>query len=156
VVIGGRNLVINREDFKFTSSNYGGTDISKKGIIEINNPNRRFHVGGYLQRYLSEKLDNSKPYCISLDLKANGESKNLYLSFFYRGANSPSYAEVVRVSDINNVWKRFTIKMHPNENSNTDVLELIFNSMSRDCGVTRIEYRNLKIEEGTIPTADSE
>ncbi|KXA10464.1 carbohydrate binding domain protein, partial [Clostridium perfringens] len=156
VVIGGRNLVINREDFKFTSSNYGGTDISKKGIIEINNPSRRFHVVGYLQRYLSEKLDNSKPYCISLDLKANGESKNLYLSFFYRGANSPSYAESVRVSDINNVWRRFTIKMHPNENSNTDVLELVFNSMSRDCGVTRIEYRNLKIEEGTIPTADSE
>lgn len=156
VVIGGRNLVINREDFKFTSSSYGGTDISKKGIIEINNPSRRFHVVGYLQRYLSEKLDNSKPYCISLDLKANGESKNLYLSFFYRGANSPSYAEGVRVSDINNVWRRFTIKMHPNENSNTDVLELVFNSMSRDCGVTRIEYRNLKIEEGTIPTADSE
>ena len=156
VVIGGRNLVINREDFKFTSSSYGGTDISKKGIIEINNPSRRFRVGGYLQRYLSEKLDNSKPYCISLDLKANGESKNLYLSFYYRGANSPLYAEGVRVSDINNVWRRFTIKMHPNENSNTDVLELVFNSMSRDCGVTRIEYRNLKIEEGTIPTADSE
>ena len=156
VVIGGRNLVINREDFKFTSSNYGGTDISKKGIIEINNPSRRFRVGGYLQRYLSEKLDNSKPYCISLDLKANGESKNLYLSFYYRGANSSLYAEGVRVSDINNIWRRFTIKMHPNENSNTDVLELVFNSMSRDCGVTRIEYRNLKIEEGTIPTADSE
>ena len=156
VVIGGRNLVINREDFKFTSSSYGGTDISKKGIIEINNPSRRFHVVGYLQRYLSEKLDNSKPYCISLDLKANGESKNLYLSFYYRGANSPLYAEGVRVSDINNVWRRFTIKMHPNENSNTDVLELVFNSMGRDCGVTRIEYRNLKIEEGTMPTADSE
>lgn len=156
VVIGGRNLVLNREDFKFTSSNYDGTDILKKGIIEINNTSRRFRVSGYLQRYLSEKLDNSKPYCISLDLKANGESKNLYLSFYYRGANSPSYAEGVRVSDINNVWRRFTIKMHPNENSNTDVLELVFNSMSRDCGVTRIEYRNLKIEEGTIPTADSE
>ncbi len=156
VVIGGRNLVLNREDFKFTSSNYGGTNISKKGIIEIADPSGRFHVRAYVQRYLSEKLNNSKPYCISLDLKANGESKNLYLSFFYSGANSPSYAEGVRVSDINNVWKRFTIKMHPNENSNTDVLELIFNSMSRDCGVTRIEYRNLKIEEGTIPTADSE
>ena len=156
VVIGGRNLVLNREDFKFTSSNYGGTNISKKGIIEIADPSGRFHVGAYVQRYLSEKLNNSKPYCISLDLKANGESKNLYLSFFYRGANSPSYAEGVRVSDINNVWKRFTIKMHPNENSNTDVLELVFNSMERDCGVTRIEYRNLKIEEGTIPTADSE
>ncbi len=156
VVIGGRNLVLNREDFKFTSSNYDGTDILKKGIIEINNTSRRFRVSGYLQRYLSEKLDNSKPYCISLDLKANGESKNLYLSFYYRGANSPLYAEGVRVSDINNVWRRFTIKMHPNENSNTDVLELVFNSMSKDCGVTRIEYRNLKIEEGTIPTADSE
>ena len=156
VVIGGRNLVLNREDFKFTSSNYGGTNISKKEIIEIADPSGRFHVGAYVQRYLSEKLNNSKPYCISLDLKANGESKNLYLSFFYRGANSPSYAEGVRVSDINNVWKRFTIKMHPNENSNTDVLELVFNSMERDCGVTRIEYRNLKIEEGTIPTADSE
>ncbi|MDU3020073.1 MAG: phage tail spike protein [Clostridium perfringens] len=156
VVIGGRNLVLNREDFKFTSSNYDGTDILKKGIIEINNTSRRFRVSGYLQRYLSEKLDNSKPYCISLDLKANGESKNLYLSFYYRGANSPLYAEGVRVSDINNVWRRFTIKMHPNENSNTDVLELVFNSMSKDCGVTRIEYRNLKIEEGTMPTADSE
>ena len=156
IKIGGRNLVLNREDFKFSGSDYGNPNISKKGIIEIPNPSSGFNAWNFIQGSLSQKLDNSKHYCISLDLRANGDVKNLYLSFDYRGGNKPIYAEEVSPTDINNVWKRFTIKMNPNKNSNTDLLLIAIGSSRKDCGVTRIEYRNLKIEEGTIPTDDSE
>ncbi|SQC85409.1 KID repeat-containing protein [Clostridium perfringens] len=156
IKVGGRNLVLNREDFKFSGSDYGNPNLFKKGIIEIPNPSGGFNAWNFIQGSLSQKLDNSKPYCISLDLKANGDAKNLYLSFEYRGGNNPIYAEEIHPTDINNVWKRFTIKMNPNKNSNTDLLLIAIGSSKKDCGVTSIEYRNLKIEEGTISTDDSE
>ncbi|XZN14357.1 interleukin-like EMT inducer domain-containing protein (plasmid) [Clostridium perfringens] len=156
IKFGGRNLIIDRDKFRFTGSDYGNPDITTPGKIIIKNPQNGFNAWVFIKNILSQNVCIEEPYCISIDLKANGTSKNMYISLDYRDSNNtPFYAEKIDIN-LDENWNRFTIRMKPQHEHVLSEVLFAIGSDRKDCNISEINYKNIKLEKGTLPTADTE
>lgn len=136
--IGARNLILNSKNYGFYSSDAGGTSERTLGEVTITGSG---FWNAYAGATLAEYTPGSK-LMYQIEIKHNSSSTINMIFYFYNDGDNQVFTQDIPP----NVWTKVTRLTSPNYS--TGILMGI-GATDTDIG-TKVEYRNIQVEEGKL------
>nr|WP_314493131.1 hypothetical protein [uncultured Chryseobacterium sp.] len=140
--LGSVNLLSNSETLHLSTSDYSNSDNSKPGEITVLSP----------LSWNAYKFIKNKEYTLGNNLTAQIEvyhedvdERNFTFYFYSYGNSKVTYNHIVKP----NIWTKLVSTALPNATDTTVLIGFASNDMTAG---TKVKYRNIQLEEGSIPS----